>query len=102
MSNSRRARWGTRTAAPIDSIIAEEAIVVTIIVVVIVIVSRIGAAEDGVGVAVAPLASSAAAVLSLIPLLNVRRSIVAPSHITVIVLPSVPTPLPFVAASRLC
>jgi hypothetical protein len=101
-SNPQRARWGTRTAALIDSIVADEAILVIIIIVVVVVIYCVAAAEDGVGAAVAPLSSLAAAALSLIPLLNVRRWIVAPSHITIIVLPSVPTPLLSVVASRPC
>ena len=82
-SKLRQARWGTRTTAPIDSIVAGKAIFVVIIVVVVavvVVVSREAAVEDGVGGAVTPMSSLAAAALSLIPLLNVRRSIVAPSH----------------------
>ena len=88
--------------APIDSILTDKAIIIVIIVVVVVVISHIAAAEDGVGAAVTPLSSLAAAALSLISLLNLRRSIVAPSHITIIVLPSMSAPLPSVAASRSC
>jgi hypothetical protein len=46
--NPWQARWGTRTTAHIDSIVAGKGIVVVIIVVVVVVVSRVEAAEDGV------------------------------------------------------
>ncbi len=82
-----------------DPILVSEAIVVVIIVVIVVVVSHIVATEDGVGEAVAPLSSLAVAALSLIPLLIVCRLIVPPSYITIIVLPSVSTPLPSVATS---
>ena len=79
-SNLQWARWGTRTTAPIYKIVVGKAIVIIIIVVVIDVVSRIATAEYGVDGAVAPLSSLAAVALSLIPLLNVRCLIVAPSH----------------------
>ncbi len=91
-SNPRRARWDRRTAAPINSIVAGEAIVAVVVVVIVVIavvdvvVSRNVAGEDGVSGAVPPLSSllsSAAAqvALYLIPRpLIVRHSIIALSH----------------------
>ncbi len=58
----RRARWGTRTAPPFDSIVAGKAIVVVVVVVIIVVitvvvvvVSRDMAVEDGVSGAVPPM-----------------------------------------------
>ncbi len=92
--NLQRARWGTRTTALVDSIIVGEAIVVVVVVVIVLIavfvvaVSRDVVAEDGASGAVPPLSpllSSAAVVavaaLYLIPRpLNVRRSIIVPSH----------------------
>jgi hypothetical protein len=54
-SNPRGERWGTRTAAPVNSIVTGEAIVILVVLVVIVIIavvvvviSRNMAAEDGV------------------------------------------------------
>jgi hypothetical protein len=38
-SNPRGARWGTRTAAPVDSIVAGEAIFVLVVIVVIAVIS---------------------------------------------------------------
>ena len=91
--NPRRARWGTRTATPVDSIVAGKAIVVVVVIVVIVVIavvavvaSRDVAAEDGVSGAVPPLSSllssaAAEAALYLIPrLLNVRHLIITLSH----------------------
>ncbi len=82
-SNPRRARWGTRTVAPVDSIVAGEVInvlvvivVIIVIAVVVVVVSRDMAAEDGVSGA-----GVAVAALYLIPwLMNVECSIITPSH----------------------
>jgi len=96
--NPRRASWGMRAAAPVDSIVVGEAIVVIlvlvifiiVITVVIVVVSRNAAAEEGVSGAIPPLSlllssavgvAAVAVALSLIPWpLNVRRSIIVPSH----------------------
>ena len=73
------APWGTwLVAAPVDSIIMGDAIVIAIIIVIaVVVVSRNVAAEGGVGVATPPLLSSlstSAAVVALFVPLNVHRS----------------------------
>jgi hypothetical protein len=92
-SNPRWVRWGTRNAAPVDSIVGGEAIVIVVIIVVIVViasvavvVSRDVGTEDGVSGAVPPLSSllsSAAVAMALYLILrplNVRHSIITPSH----------------------
>ena len=76
-SGGSSAPWGTRTlGAPIDSIVAGDAIVVATLVV-LVIVSCDMAVEGGVSGAVPPLSlsslTSAVAALYLIPPLNVHR-----------------------------
>jgi hypothetical protein len=77
-SGGSSAPWGTRTvAAPVNLIVAGNAIDVAIIVVVVVAVSRDLAAQSGVGAAVPPLSLSlptSSAVAALFPLLNVRHS----------------------------
>ena len=88
-SNPQWASWDTRTASPVDSTGTGKAVIAVaiVIIVVVVLVSHDAAAEDRAGGDVALLSllwlsSSplAAAVLSLIPPLNICRLIVTQSH----------------------